>query len=68
VLARGHDGVWLVYWNAAADIHRVASNPAFRPEAEVEPEAASWLAGEGPPLLERLDYVGVTLLHFGDSP
>jgi len=67
-LARGHDGVWLVYWNAAADIHRVASNPAFRPEAEVEPEAASWLAGEGPPLLERLDYVGVTLLHFGDSP
>lgn len=66
-LASGHEGVWLVYWNAAADIHRVASDPPFRPEEESDAEAASWLAGQGPPLLERVDYVGVTLLHFGAS-
>jgi hypothetical protein len=66
-LASGHEGVWVVYWNAAADIHRVASDPPFRPEEESDAEAASWLAGQGPPLLERVDYVGVTLLHFGAS-
>lgn len=67
-LAEGHAGVWLVYWNAAADIHRVTSDPPFRPEDEADEQAASWLAGGGPPLLERADYVGVTLLHFGASP
>jgi hypothetical protein len=67
-LAEGHAGVWLVYWNAAADIHRVTSDPPFRPEDEADEQAASWLAGGGPPLLERADYVGVTLLHFGALP
>jgi mannosyltransferase len=67
-LARGHDGVWLVYWNAAADIHRVTSTPSFRPEEEQDAEAASWLAGHGPPLLGRVDFVGVTLFHFGAPP
>jgi hypothetical protein len=67
-LARDREGVWLVYWNASADIHRVASAPSFQPQDEVDPEASSWLEGRGPPLLERMDFVGVTLLHFGASP
>jgi hypothetical protein len=67
-LAEGHTGVWLVYWNAAAEIHRVTSDPPFRPEDEEDEQAAAWLAGDGPPLLGRTDYVGVTLLHFGGSP
>jgi uncharacterized membrane protein len=67
-LARGHEGVWLVYWNASADIHQVASAPAFRAQDEVDPEASAWLGGQGPPLRERVDFVGVTLLHFGASP
>jgi hypothetical protein len=65
-LAMGHAGTWLVYWNASADIHRPASSPAFRPEEETDAEAAAWLAGRGPQLFDRLDYIGVTLLHFGE--
>jgi uncharacterized membrane protein len=67
-LAAGHEGTWLVYWNASADIHRPASSPAFRAEEETDEEAAAWLAGRGPQLLDRLDYTGVTLLHFGALP
>jgi hypothetical protein len=67
-LAAGHEGTWLVYWNASADIHRPASSPAFRAEEESDEEAAAWLAGRGPQLLDRLDYIGVTLLHFGALP
>jgi mannosyltransferase len=67
-LAAGHSGIWLVYWNAAADAHRVASDPPFDPDAERDPIAASWLAGQGPALLERVDFVGVTLFHFGNLP
>jgi mannosyltransferase len=67
-LAAGHEGTWLVYWNASADIHRPAASPAFRPEDENDPEAAAWLSGRGPSLVERFDYVGVTVLHFGAQP
>lgn len=67
-LAADADGTWLVYWNASADAHRAASAGVFDPGQENDPQAASWLAGRGPPLLERVDFVGVTLLHFGGLP
>ncbi len=67
-LAVGHRGTWLVYWNASLAAHRVAGNPPFAPAAEQDPVAAAWLAGQGPALLERVDFVGVTLLHFGNLP
>jgi mannosyltransferase len=67
-LAIGHKGIWLVYWNAAADAHRVATSPPFDPHAERDPVAASWLAGQGPALVDRVDFVGVTLLHFRSQP
>lgn len=67
-LAAGRAGTWLVYWNAAADAHRVAGSPPFHPGDEVDPQAAAWLAGLGPPLIERFDLEGVTLLRFGGLP
>jgi len=67
-LAVGHRGTGLVYWNASLDAHRVAGNPPFDPAAEQDPVAASWLAGQGSALLERVDFVGVTLLHYGNLP
>jgi uncharacterized membrane protein len=63
-LASGHTGVWMVYWNAAADAHRVASSPPFDPDSEREPTARAWLLGQGPRLLEQHDFVGVTILRF----
>jgi 4-amino-4-deoxy-L-arabinose transferase-like glycosyltransferase len=66
-IARAASGTWLVYWNAAADAHRVANNPAFDPEAETDPEALAWLRGDGPARLTKRDFVGVTLLHFGPT-
>jgi len=67
-LAVGHRGTELVCWNASLDAHRVAGNPPFDPAAEQDPVAASWLAGQGPPLLERADFEGVTVFHFGSLP
>ncbi len=67
-LAQGHAGVWLVYWNAAADAHRVDASPPFDPAAETDPIAARWLAGQGPRLAERVDLIGITLLHFEGPP
>jgi len=63
-LAAGHTGVWLVYWNAAADAHRVDASPPFDPSDEGDPIAARWTTGAGPRLIERSDFVGVTLFHF----
>jgi len=56
-------GVWLVYWNASADAHSLAPRQGFDPSTETDPEAASWIAGEAAILLERRDFVGVTLFH-----
>ncbi|MEW6568839.1 MAG: glycosyltransferase family 39 protein [Chloroflexota bacterium] len=67
-LARGASGTWLAYWNASADPHRLTSNPPFDPARETDPSLVRWLAGEGPPLIERMDFVGVTLLHYGALP
>ena len=67
-LAVGHRGTELVCWNASLDAHRVAGNPPFDPAAEQDPVAAPWLAGQGPPLLERADFEGVTVFHFGSLP
>jgi hypothetical protein len=67
-LAVGHRGTWLVHGNASLDGHRVAGNPPFDPAAEQDPVAAAWLAGQGPPLLERADFEGVTVFHFGSLP
>ena len=67
-LAHGREGLWLIYWNAAADAHRVAGSPPFREEQESDPEAAAWLSGLGPPLRERIDLEGVTLMRFGGPP
>ena len=67
-LAVGHRGTGLVCWNASLDAHRVAGNPPFDPADEQDPVAASWLAGQGSALLERVDFVGVTLLHYGNLP
>lgn len=55
--------VWLVYWNASADAHSLAPRQGFDPSTETDPEAASWIAGEAAILLERRDFVGVTLFH-----
>lgn len=55
--------VWLVYWNASADAHSLAPPGDFDPSMETDPEAAAWIAGEGAVLLERRDFVGVTLFH-----
>jgi mannosyltransferase len=63
-LARGHTGTWLVFWNASADAHLVAGNPPFDPAREPDVTISKWIAGEGPPLLEREDFKGVTVFHF----
>lgn len=68
-LAAGYRGVWLVYWNASADVHEPAPRSRFDPSAEVDAEAASWIGGEAADLLERRDFVGVTVLHLeGPAP
>lgn len=62
-IAADHRRVWLVYWNASADAHSLAPRAGFDPSTETDPEAASWIAGEAAILLERRDFVGVTLFH-----
>ena len=67
-LAVGHRGTELVYRNASLDAHQVAGYPPVDPAAEQDPVAAAWLAGQGPPLVERGDFEGVTVFHFGSMP
>jgi 4-amino-4-deoxy-L-arabinose transferase-like glycosyltransferase len=62
-VAGDSSGVWLVYWNASADAHSLAPRQGFDPSTETNPEAASWVVGEAAILLERRDFVGVTLFH-----
>jgi len=64
-LTLGSDGVWLVFWNAAADAHAVAPSVPWDPEAEHNPEVIAWLGGTLRPILDRVDHVGVTIVHFG---
>ncbi len=63
-LASGHSGTWLVFWNASTDAHLVAGNPPFDPTGEADPTISKWISGQGPPLLERRDFKGVTVFHF----
>lgn len=63
-ITAGYGGVWLVYWNASADAHLFAAEPPFDPSAETAPEARAWISGLGPSLIERVDFKGVTMLHF----
>lgn len=67
-LARGHSGLWLLYWNAMSDPHLVTANPPFDPSSEVDPVAADWIAGRGPVILEQKDFRGVTVFHFQLHP
>lgn len=67
-IACGARGTWLVYWNPSSGPHALASAKPVEPEEETEPHLARWLAGMGPPLLDRVDLVGVTLMHFGPLP
>jgi mannosyltransferase len=67
-ITRGYQGVWLVYWNASLTAHGFASQQKFDPAQEVDPTAAAWITGHGPRILERLDFVGVTIFHFALSP
>jgi hypothetical protein len=63
-LAWGRREVWLVYWNAAGDAHTVAPQIEFDPMSETDPETVTWLSAEGPQLIERRDFVGVTIFRF----
>ncbi len=67
-IARGAAGTWLVYWNPSSDPHALAGGKPFEPEQETDAHLARWLTGLGPPLLDRIDLVGMTLLHFGPLP
>jgi mannosyltransferase len=63
-ITKGFDGAWLVYWNASADAHLFAAAPQFDPSSETAPEMKAWISGYGPPLTVRVDFQGVTMLHF----
>lgn len=63
-IARGHAGLWLVYWNVSAEAHLFASSPPFDPDVEENPEVRRWLEGAGPELTSREDLPGVTVFHF----
>ena len=67
-LSQGYEGVWLVYWNAMADAHRVALNPSFDSSQEQDPIAHAWVQGQGPEIVERIDLPGVTIFHFDLHP
>jgi mannosyltransferase len=67
-ITRGYRGAWLVYWNASQAAHAFASQQKFDPTQEVDPMAAAWITGHGPRILERHDFVGVTIFHFALSP
>lgn len=67
-IARGAAGTWLVYWNPSSDPHALAGAKQFEPEQETDAHVTRWLTGLGPPLLDRIDLVGITLLHFGPLP
>ena len=68
VVAGGYPGIWLVYWNASADTHDVAYQAVFDPLDEKDKTAATWIRGDGPHLLDRVDFWGVTLFHFNGLP
>lgn len=65
-LTAGAAGTWLVMWNPQADAHSLASAAVFDPAAEQDKTVRQWLAGQGPPLVEQLDFQGVTILYFRD--
>ncbi|MEX0787319.1 MAG: glycosyltransferase family 39 protein [Anaerolineales bacterium] len=64
-LTLGSNGVWLVFWNAAADAHTVAPRVPWDPSAEHNPEVIAWLGGTVRPVMAQVDLVGVTIVHFG---
>ena len=63
-ISHGAEGVWLVYWNIAADAHLMGSNAIFQPELEDDPIANSWVNGDGPEIVSQKNYPGVTVFHF----
>jgi hypothetical protein len=63
-LAEGRRGLWLVYWNPHADAHLLAPSARFDTAGETDPIAAAWIAGNGPKLIERVDFTGITIFHF----
>ncbi|MFV2044959.1 MAG: glycosyltransferase family 39 protein [Anaerolineales bacterium] len=64
--AAGHKGTWLLYWNPASSSHSVAATTTLNNKDETDPELASWMAGQGPEILERVDFRGLTIFHFND--
>jgi len=63
-LAEDKHGLWLVYWNAQGNMHAFAASPQFDATSETDPIAAAWIAGDGPKLIERVDFTGITIFHF----
>lgn len=64
--AEGHQGTWLLYWSPASHAHSVAATNILNIEDEADAQVAGWMAGQGPEILERIDYWGLTIFHFND--
>ncbi|MFQ5921955.1 MAG: glycosyltransferase family 39 protein [Anaerolineales bacterium] len=64
--AEGHKGTWLLYWSPASDAHSVAATETLDIGDEADPQIAGWMAGQGPEILERVDFRGLTIFHFND--
>ncbi len=67
-LAAGNSGMWLVYWNVMNDAHLVTSDQHFDAASETDPVLNEWIRGDGPTIMEKLDFRGVTIFHFRFSP
>ncbi len=68
-LASRGSGSWLLYWNPASDAHSVAARLDPDLERDSNPEVLSWMSGQGPPILERAEFPGLTVFHFdGQQP
>jgi hypothetical protein len=63
-IAQGRSGLWLLYWNVNAYAHLFASSPPFDLDAESMPAVRRWLDGEGPTIVSREEFPGLTIFHF----
>jgi mannosyltransferase len=63
-----YSAAWLIYWNMTRDAHALGSKAEFDIYSEADHEVFLWITGDGPDLIDRRDFPGLTIFHFNLHP